>query len=87
VIKDGDKFGLADMSGKVQVKPQYKALLPPMEGLAVACLDDKFGYIDVAGKQVIPPSFAQAEPFSEGLAGVAVVVSPDAAPVADGNHK
>ncbi len=78
------------MSGKVQVKPQYKALLRPTEGLAVASLDDKVGYIDVAGKQVIPLSFAQADSFSEGVAGVAgvaVVVSPDAAPVADGNHK
>ena len=56
-IKQLDKWGYIDRTGKVIVPPQYAAAGEFHQGRASVKVGDKFGFIDQTGKMVIPPQF------------------------------
>ncbi len=84
----GVRWGFADKSGKIVIKPQFEGnyYAPPhfANGLAAISgnfigttvatfgLNTKFGYIDKTGKFVIPQKFDEAYDFSDELASVRV---------------
>ena len=71
-IKDGDRYGYIDSSGKIVINPQFDSALIFLDDLAPAAMDDKWGFIDRDGKWVINPQFEDAGFFKEGLAPVAL---------------
>lgn len=54
LVKEGNTFGLASITGKVILSPRYDRIWKPKNGLAVAKKADKYGFIDRNGKVVIP---------------------------------
>lgn len=54
-IRQGDRYGAIDATGKVVIEPQYDAELRFSDGLAVAAVGAKVGVIDLDGKLVISP--------------------------------
>lgn len=71
-IKQNDKWGFIDRTGKVIVPPQFKNAKEFSEGRAGVKVKDKFGFIDQTGKVVIPIQFDKVREFSEGLAAVEI---------------
>ena len=61
----GERWGFIDKSGKVVIKPLYRAVKPFTHGLA-AVQDEKgrWGYVDPQGVETIPPHYEAAESFS-----------------------
>ena len=70
----GGKWGFIDKQGKMVIDPQFDAVRPFANGLAVVRIGDdktgKWGFIDPQGKFVINPQFDDAGSFSGGLAAV-----------------
>jgi len=78
------KWGYADRSGRVVIKPQFDAALPFAGAMAqVGVLDEelpeidahpnlKWGYIDARGRVVVELRYRMLRGFSEGLAAVAM---------------
>ncbi len=71
-IKQNDKYGYIDKTGKIVIKPKFDNVWIFSEGLASVEIDLKYGYIDKTGKIVIKPKFDNAYIFSEGLACVEI---------------
>lgn len=73
-VKQNDKWGYIDNTGKIVIEPQFKSADKFSEGLAVVEVGHRtYGYIDDSGKFVLRPQYRdQAGKFSEGLAFVAI---------------
>lgn len=69
-LRKGDKWGLADDSGKILADTKYDFLGTFSEGLAVARLDGKYGFIDTDGREAIPLQYDHADSFRNGTAYV-----------------
>lgn len=54
-IRQGDRHGAIDATGKVVIEPQYDGELRFSDGLAVAAVGSKVSVVDVDGKVVISP--------------------------------
>ena len=79
------RWGYADQSGKVVIKPEFDAARPFKDGLAqVGVLDEelpelearpniKWGYIDESGRVLVPLRYTVLRGFSENLAAAAVL--------------
>jgi uncharacterized protein YkvS len=52
-----DKWGFADSTGKVKIKPQYQDVIPFNKGYAAYKKNDKWGVIDVKGKEIDAPQY------------------------------
>ena len=72
LIKQNDKYGYIDKTGKVVIEPQYERASDFSEGLAAIAVEKKWGYIDTTGKTVIEPQFDAAGKFTDDLAPVKV---------------
>lgn len=77
IITSKDRYGYADITGRIVVEPKYKGAEAFQEGLAAVdfsessmSTDYNWGYIDKTGKTVIAPEFSWAGVFSEGIARV-----------------
>lgn len=70
LMKQNDKWGVIDFTGKVLIQPQFDDALYPQEGLAVVAKDGKWGFVDQSGNQVTPLKYESARGFTEGLAAV-----------------
>jgi hypothetical protein len=73
-IKQNQKWGYIDNTGKIVIEPQFQFADRFSEGLAVVEVGHRtYGYIDGLGKFVINPQFRDnAGTFSDGLAIVAI---------------
>ncbi len=67
-VKQGEKWGYIDKTGRLIVPFKYDMAGDFSEGLAAVHLKDKTGYIDKTGKLVIPIRFFSGFPFSSGRA-------------------
>jgi WG containing repeat len=67
-VKQGDKWGYIDQTGRLIIPFKFDGAYPFAEGLASVDIKEKTGYIDATGKFVIPPRFLAGFPFSGGLA-------------------
>jgi len=67
-VKNGEKWGYIDNTGKYIINPQFDAAYDFKEGLARVLFDGQYGYIDAEGKYVINPQFDAAYDFVDGLA-------------------
>ncbi|MDE5773113.1 MAG: WG repeat-containing protein [Muribaculaceae bacterium] len=68
VVKQKDKFGYADESGNVVIKPVYSVAYPFEDDKAKVQKGDKWGYIDRDGKPVIKLEYDNIEAFENGIA-------------------
>lgn len=75
-IKQGNKCGFIDRTGKVVIQPQFEDCGRFYEGLAGVLVGKKVGFIDTKGEIVILPQFdpigLEEMRFSDGVAGVNV---------------
>lgn len=72
-IREGEKAGYIDRTGKIVIQPRFRWTTRFSEQLAaVSNAAYKWGYIDRRGEVVIPLQFNDAEPFSEGRAAVKI---------------
>jgi hypothetical protein len=71
-VRDHDKGGFIDGSGKIIIPLCFETVGDFSEGLARFERDGNWGYINTRGEVVIEPKFPWAEEFSEGLAKVQV---------------
>jgi hypothetical protein len=55
--REGNRWGYTDANKKVVVPPQYDAIDPFIENLAVVEKNGVFGVIDKRGREIIPPKF------------------------------
>ena len=69
-VKQDDRWGYMDKTGKLVIPPKYHDADFFHEDLARIKMDNKWGYIDKEGKTVIHPQFNDAGNFSDGLARV-----------------
>jgi hypothetical protein len=67
-VKQNDKWGFIDRTGKTVIQTQFSSVGDFREGLAAVEQNGKWGYIDKTGKWIIQSHFAVAVGFSEGLA-------------------
>ena len=69
-VKQNNKYGYIDKTGKIVIQPQFDEANAFYEGLASVEKNKKWGYIDKTGKIVIQPQFDLAgnffEDFSKG---------------------
>lgn len=71
-ITENGKYGYADVSGIIVIKPQFSVANEFSDGMAAVMVNDKWGFIDESGKIVIPPKYDEVERFSHGLAAVSI---------------
>ncbi len=70
------KKGLVDQNGSWLIKPKYKNIGLPKEGLiwfqadAKKAIDQKYGFLDLSGNEVIPSIYSKVMDFSNGIAAV-----------------
>jgi hypothetical protein len=64
--RQGEKWGYADGSRQIVIKPQYDDAAFFYEGFAAVKKSGKYGYINQSGKLVIPYKFLLAKPFQHG---------------------
>ncbi len=69
-VKQNDKWGFIDTTGKVRIPCIYEWCEDYNEGLAAVGFNGKAGYISKNGTQVFPFLFDETESFSQGLAEV-----------------
>jgi hypothetical protein len=67
-VKQNEKYGFIDKTGKVVISPQFDDLGSFTKGLAAVEQNGKGGYIDKKGKIVISPQFDYLDSFTKGLA-------------------
>jgi hypothetical protein len=67
-VKQGEKWGFIDKTGRLIIPFKFDGAKAFSEGLAAVKVKEKVGYIDETGKFVIPPRFISGYPFSGGLA-------------------
>lgn len=70
ICEKNGKYGYADESGNVVIKPDYTSAMPFENGLAKVCKKDKWGMIDQTGKVVVKCDYDVIDPFENGLARV-----------------
>jgi len=71
------KYGYADASGRIVIRPQFDKALSFSEGLAAVMTKEnhveRWGFIDLTGKMIIPATYRlRPGRFSEGLAAVRI---------------
>ncbi len=69
----GERFGYADESGKIVIKPSFSNAAPFHDGLAAAKpigKDTKFGFIDKHGNWKIPAKYDNTVAFEHGVGAV-----------------
>ena len=71
-VKQGNKWGYIDKTGRLIIPFKFDAAADFSEGLADVEIKEKTGYIDQTGKFVIPPRFLSGFPFSSGMALVII---------------
>ncbi len=71
IIQEKEKFGYADETGNVVIKPQYTKATFFENGMAKVCKGDKWGYIDETGKPVIAIEYDEIDEFNDN--GIALV--------------
>jgi hypothetical protein len=71
-VRLGDRWGCADKTGAIVVKPQFNWALGFSEGLGGVDLDRDLGFIDGDGNFAVAPSFKDIRVFSEGMAAVRI---------------
>lgn len=66
IIKKGDKYGLANIDGKIICNPQYELLECDAEGMFIfKNSKDKIGWLNSKGEEVIKPKYSSIKtPFS-----------------------
>ncbi len=69
-VKEKNKFGFIDSTGKMIIPAKFHAAQPFSDGLAAVRENGYYGYINTKGVYIIPPQYDYAEPFSEGIARV-----------------
>jgi len=67
-IRDGNRIGFIDRSGKVIVSPRFDSAGEFSEGLARVSTGSVSGYIDAAGKMRIEPRYTVAPEFVDDRA-------------------
>lgn len=67
-VKQNNKWGFIDKTGKIVIQPQFESFGYFLEGLLPIKQNGKYGYIDKFGKIAIEPQFDYADSFSEGFA-------------------
>jgi hypothetical protein len=67
-VKQGEKWGFIDKTGRLIIPFKFDGAKAFSEGLAAVKVKEKVGYIDETGKFVIPPRFISGYPFSGRLA-------------------
>ncbi|MFY7999438.1 MAG: WG repeat-containing protein [Candidatus Kapaibacteriota bacterium] len=67
-VREGDKEGLVDSTGKEIVPPRYESIFRYSGGYMCIKLNGKYGFIDRTGREVILPRYDDAFIFSEGYA-------------------
>lgn len=84
LIRQGNRLGYIDQTGKVVIPPQFAGhesgafslhdaiAYEFHDGLAPARVGKQWGYINVNGQFVIPPQFDEARAFREGRAAVKI---------------
>lgn len=73
VLRQGDKYGFIDQSGKYIIAPQFDYAWPFKDGRAKVYKDidgGKHSFIDRSGKLIAPYMYDSAEDYSEGFARV-----------------
>jgi WG containing repeat len=70
VIKENEKCGYINSTGKLAIRPCFKAAGEFEGGLARVMKDSLWGFINLQGKFAIAPQYTIAKDFSEGLAEV-----------------
>ena len=73
----GDRWGFIDRTGKYVVNPQYEAVSPYSDELALVRKNGRLGFIDEAGDSVTAFVYQDATPFADGCAWT---VLPNGAP-------
>lgn len=63
VIKQGDKYGIADYDGNLKVNPRYDRLSRDGKLYIFRNDKEKYGWIDADGKEVIAAKYKSVEPF------------------------
>lgn len=73
-FSDGEKFGYADMKGKVVVQPQFDHAYMFRDGVALVGVgtgnETRWGYVKEDGTVLSEPIYIEATQFNEGLAWV-----------------
>ncbi|MDX1651315.1 MAG: WG repeat-containing protein [Brumimicrobium sp.] len=69
-IKEAQKWGFIDKSGKIVIAPQFDQEYSSgfSEGLVDVCKNNKWGYINARGEEIIPFDFDWTNPFHDGYA-------------------
>jgi hypothetical protein len=70
-IRQGDRWGLINLSTKQQFDLEFQYIEPFSEGLAIVKKGDKFGFIDQDSKLKVACNYDAAQPFANGVAVVA----------------
>lgn len=83
-FSNGEKFGYADMEGKVVVQPQFEHAYMFRDGIALVRVGAgekpaRYGYVKEDGTMLTEPIYVEATQFNEGLAWV---VKEDGCPMA-----
>lgn len=69
-IRQGRKWGFADLKGKVVIDCKYLEVKSFRQGLAAVRNSNGWGFINSSGALVAEPMYSSCLPFSEGLAAV-----------------
>jgi tetratricopeptide (TPR) repeat protein len=70
-VKIGNKWGFANLEGKLVIEAKYDGAFSFSHGLAPVLVEGKWGYIDINEKLVINPQFNMAKPFNnKGIAPI-----------------
>jgi hypothetical protein len=67
-IKQNNRFGYINRSGKVVIRPRFEEVTAFSENLAAVKRKGKWGFIDTHGRTVVTLQFEAVEPFRHGLA-------------------
>jgi hypothetical protein len=69
-VRENDKWGFADSTGKNLIACKYEWVEPFSEGVAAVGMNGKCGYINKNGTVAIPFQYDEGEKFNRGLAQV-----------------
>ena len=68
IVKNGNKYGFADSTGKVCIEPLYNEVEDFKEGYALVEKDNLYGYINKAGRVKIDFQYSDASSFTQQTA-------------------
>jgi len=69
-VKDEKKWGIINKAGKWVLRPSYKSMGRPSNGMVNVNVNNKCGYVNTTGQVVIAAQFSRCWQFSEGMAAV-----------------